>query len=319
MRSRFDQSSEAAYAYYGGMLNAGYVTGFARKKEAGKFVVQQTNDSKIALPVYVEGKGVSLPKDTDPVKVIGRFIGSKTESGHRIVNFRAITLDRPSIRELPNRLAWEKPLPNPETDSFKPFFDPHDDEEVGSIFAKGEKRNGRPCVNVARLAGFVESFAYKPQSSPGKRDDCLLVALRQTENPDECIPIRIYGRFADGLRKTLQIALPIMLEGFYRVKRENHGTAEAPVWVFIPYIHCSNIKVATPDDIKVRPAWWQEMADRLLQTTRNRLAAAGHRLPEAEVATPKGKKAKAEAAPADAAASPAPAPVASEIREIKGL
>ena len=39
MRSRFDQGNESAYAFYGGMLNAGYITGFARRTEGKSFVV----------------------------------------------------------------------------------------------------------------------------------------------------------------------------------------------------------------------------------------------------------------------------------------
>jgi hypothetical protein len=209
-----------------------------------------------------------------PVKGIGRFVGHRTEAGDRLVYFKALTLDRPSIRELPNRLAWEKPLINGESmDNFKPFFDPKDDEEVSSPFYKGEKRNGRPCLNVARVAGFIESYAYK-KAEAGQRDDCLYIALRQTNDPEESLPIRVYGRFAEAFRKQIQVALPIFIEGFYRVKRENRGTPEAPDWVVLPYIHCSNIKVATPSDIKVRPEWWGEMKDRLLKTSRDRIAIA---------------------------------------------
>jgi hypothetical protein len=304
MRSRFDESNESAYAYYGGFLNAGYITGFARRTEGKNFVVQQTNDPQLSLPVDVEDKKLSSPQDTMPVKVIGRFVGERLESGERVVHFKTITLDRPSIRELPNRLAWEKPIFGAQpVDKFKPFFDPKDDEEViSSIFYKGEKRNGRPCLNVARIAGFIESFAYK-QASPGERDDCLYIALRQTANPDESLPIRVYGRFADAFRKQIQVALPIFIEGFYRVKRENKGTAEAPIMVLTPYIHCSNIKVATPSDIKVRPAWWVEMKDRLIKTTKDRVAIA------------QAKKSQAPAQPASAA-KPRPA-IASEQSSLK--
>lgn len=278
MRSRFDTGSEAGYAFYGGMLNAGYMTGFARRIEGDdqSFVIQQTNDPRISLPVFVEERNVSLPKDTMPTKVIGRFIGEKTVDGYRIVRFKAITLDRPSLRELPNRLAWEKPLIDNINDSFKPFFDPNDDEEVSnSIFRKSDKKSGRPCVNVARLAGYVESFAYEKPSEPSKRDDCLYIALRQTANPDESIPIRVYGRFAVSLKAQLHIALPIFIEGFYRVKRENHGTPEAPDYRLVPYIFTSTIKVATPADIKVRPAWWSGMLDRTVRMSRERMAKNG--------------------------------------------
>jgi len=275
MKSRFDESPEAGYAFYGGMLNAGYITGFARRAEGRNFVVQQTNEPTVALPVEVDAKNVTVPQDTMPVKVVGRFLGRRLESGHRIVAFRAIMLDRPSIRELPNRLAWEKPVFTEKSkDNFQPFFNPEDTENVSSPFYKGDKKHGRPCLNVARLAGFVESFAFK-EASGGERDDCVFIALRQTENPDESIPIRVYGRFADAFRQKLQIGLPIFLEGFYRVKRENHGTSEAPNIVYLPYIHCSTVKVATQTDIKVQPAWWNDMLDRLLRTTRERMAAAG--------------------------------------------
>jgi hypothetical protein len=274
MRSRFDEGSEASYAYYGGMLNAGYITGFTRKGAERTFYVQQINDKKVALPVEVQEKNIPLPKDTMPVKVVGRFIGTRLESGERTLHFRALTLDRPSIRELPNRLAWEKPNVNGEEgDKFEPFFDPQDNDEVSSPFYKGEKRNGRPCLNVARVAGFVESYAFVA-GKEHQKNDCLYIALRQTSNPDESLPIRVYGRFTESLKQKLQIALPIFIEGFYRVKMENKGTVEAPNWTAISYIHCSNIKVATQEDIKVRPAWWNEMKDRLLRISKERIAAS---------------------------------------------
>lgn len=275
MRSRFDEGSESGYAYHGGMLNAGYITGFTRRTEGKTFLVQQTNDAKLGLPVYVEDRHVSSPQDTMPIKVVGRFLAS-LEDGERVLRFRAITLDRPSIRELPNRLAWEKTSPTGVmSESFKPFFDPQDNEEVSSPFYKGEKRNGRPCLNVARLAGFVESYAFKSGGGGNTNSDCLYIALRQTENPDESLPIRVYGRFNEAFKKQIQVALPIFIEGFYRVKKENKGTEEEPNWQSVPYIHCSNIKVATPLEIKVRPPWWNDMKDRLLNASKDRKAAAG--------------------------------------------
>ena len=201
------------------------------------------------------------------------FYWKRLESGERILDFRAITLDRPSIRELPNRLAWEKTIvPGDSMNGWKPFFDPLDAEEV-SPFYKGEKRNGRPCLNVARVAGFIESFAYKPATG-NEKNDCLYIALRQTENPDESLPIRLYGRFTEAYKKQIQISLPIFIEGFYRVKKENRGTAENPILTPVPYIFCSKIKVATPEEIKVRPEWWLGMKDRLLRMSKDRIAAS---------------------------------------------
>jgi hypothetical protein len=275
MRSRFDESNEAAYGYLGGMLNAGYISGFVRRREGNTFGVQQTNNVELALPVTVEERGISIPRETMPVKVIGRFLGQRLENGERILRFRALTLDRPSIREMPNRLAWEKPVPDgAKADEFKPFFDPDDDEEVSSPFYKGEKRNGRPCLNVARVAGFIEAYAYGQDKEGNVEKDCLVIALRQTKNPDESLPVRVYGRFTESFKQKIQIALPVFIEGFYRVRLINRGTAKEPQFEYYPYLHCHNIKVATPDDIKVKPEWWGEMKDRLMREVRERTQAA---------------------------------------------
>lgn len=275
MRSRFDPSTEASYAYLGGMRNACYITGFVRRRAGNDFTVQQTNNVELALPVYVDERGISIPHETMPVKVIGRLLGQRLENGERVLRCRAITLDRPSIREMPNRLAWEKPLPEgAKVEDFKPFFDPNDTEEVTSPFYKGEKKNGRPCLNVVRVAGFVEAFAYGRDKEGNVEKDCLMLALRQTKDPDESLPVRVYGRFTESFKQQVQIALPLFIEGFYRVRLVKRGTGADQKLEYYPYVHCHNLKVATPEDIKVRPEWWVEMKDRLIREVRERTQAA---------------------------------------------
>lgn len=132
------------------------------------------------------------------------------------------------------------------------------------------------------LAGFIESYGMARDKDGAVQHDCLLLAIRQTPDPDSAIPVRVYGRFSEAFLKTIQIAMPVLIEGRYMVKVLNEETEELnekggkiiKVTGTLPYIHCANIKQATPDEIKVRPPWWAEMKDRLLKERRERAELA---------------------------------------------
>ncbi len=268
MRSRMDSSTEAGYGYVAGCLNTGYIAGFLRRRQVSAkgatFAVQQSNNVEHGLPVEVTERA-SIPPERDPIKVIGHFYGERLPSGERIAKFKAITLDRPSLREMPNHAAWFNDSAPEGTeaaaDDFQPFFDPSDDEEVSSIFYKGDKKRGRPCLNVARLAGFIDAYGFARRADGSLNRSCLVIALRQTKNADEAIPIRLYGRFTEAFMKNISVAKPVFVEGFYRVRFAVTGTKEdgSEIREALPYIWCNNIKVATPREIVVQPDWWREL------------------------------------------------------------
>ena len=268
MFSRMQQSTEAAYGFVGGCLNAVYIAGFLRHRQTTEngatFVVQQTNNVAHALPVVVKGR-FALPAEKDPVKVIGRLVGERRADGERIVRVEALQIDRPSLREMPNHAAWHSDMPpeggSQEQDDFRPFFDPNDNEEIRSIFYQGEKSRGRPCLNVVRAAGFIEAYGFARKPDGTLNRGCIVIALRQLKDPNTSLPIRLYGRFAEAFLKNLAVGKPIFIEGFYRVRYAVTGqdASGAEVREPLPYIWCQNIKVATRSEIQVEPDWWKEL------------------------------------------------------------
>ena len=262
------QTTEAGYGFVGGCLNAVYVAGFLRSRETNDngstFVVQQTNNVAHGLPIVVKGR-FSLPSEKDPVKVIGHLVGQRRPDGERVVTVEALQIDRPSLREMPNHAAWhsdnapEKTLQD--SDDFRPFFDPNDNEEIRSIFYSGSKMRGRPCLNVVRVAGFIDAFGFARKPDGTLNKGCIVIALRQLKDPNTALPIRLYGRFAEAFLKNITVGKPVFIEGFYRVRyAEIKGADEGNVTREpLPYIWCQNIKVATRGEIQVEPDWWKEL------------------------------------------------------------
>ena len=271
MLSRMQQSTESAHGFVGGCLNAAYIAGFLRNREqdenGARFVVQQTNNVVHALPVVVKGR-FSLPAEKDPVKVIGHLVGHHRPDGERVVTVEALQIDRPSLREMPNHAAWQRDTPpegSPQaSDDFRPFFDPNDNEEIRSIFYGGATMRGRPCLNVVRVAGFIDAFGFARKPDGTLNKGCIVIALRQLRDPNTALPVRLYGRFAEAFLKNLTVGKPIFVEGFYRVRyaETSNGDNGSGNREPLPYIWCQNIKVATRGEIQVEPDWWKELLEK---------------------------------------------------------
>lgn len=306
MLSRTEAHQESEYAFKGEFLNAVYLAGFARRrKDLGNkaFALQQTNNVSVALPVNLKESWARPPQDTDATSVIGHLSGKLLPNGERIAICEAIMLDVPSIRDMPNQAAWEKKVPEGgEVDTFKPFFSPDDKEDVySSVFFKSGKPTGRSCKNVVRIAGFVEAYNMSKTSQGGVQRDCLLIALRQTRDPNKSIPVRLYGRFSEAFRNEITVGRPIFIEGQYRVRlvkrptkqegtdetmaagegeeirAREAGKVDADAGFTLeryPYVHCSNIKLADRRMIKSDPDWWNDMKVRFIAERRDRAKQA---------------------------------------------
>lgn len=282
MLPRMQQSTEAAYGFVGGCLNAGYIAGFLRKRETNEkgttFVVQQTNNLAHALPVVVKGR-FSIPSEKDPVKVIGRLVGQHRADGERVVVMEALQVDRPSVREMPNHAAWHRdsaPSDSPQAaDDFRPFFDPSDNEEIRSMFYAGKNERGRACLNVVRVAGFIDAYGFARKADGTVNRGCIVIALRQLKDPSSALAVRLYGRFAEAFLKNITVGKPIFIEGFYRVRYAETGKTEGGVIVRepLPYIWCQNIKVATRSEIQVEPDWWKELLAKRMAEMKERAGA----------------------------------------------
>lgn len=236
------------YAYVGGMYNGAWLTGYVRSMSETGFLLQQNNNLNLALPITLTD-GEKLPgrtRETSPLHVICRVEGVfDPETKERTVRMRALGFEQPSILNLPAEAAWNAVLkPGVPTDSFRP------------VSGGAGKLNANS--NIVKVAGLIES-AFLTQD---KTDPTLIILLRQTENLDKGIPIRVYGKHAPALAGQLRRGTPVLIEGRYQVKvvplDDEPVNGIVPVKK-LPYIHASNIKVATPDDITIVPNWAEEM------------------------------------------------------------
>ena len=261
-----------AYAYVGRMRNVAWVAGYARhiQMEAGRVLgmeVQQVNNINLALPVTFgpEARLQSGFQETFPIKITAHVFGRRLENGERVAELRAIDAETPTLLDLPGMTVWEKVRPKgAPVDDFRPIG------REDSPDSKGQ--------NAVRLAGFVYGAAMAKDADGRDQKDCLIILLRQHEDPDKSIPVRVYGRYAATYMKKVQPGMPITILGEYRVRVKKIREAESDDGVDevirYPYIHASHARVADPKEILSVPPWALQQLDRLreLRSGRSRVA-----------------------------------------------
>jgi len=252
-----------SYSYVGAMRNVAWIAGYARhiKLDAGRvqsMEVQQVNNTNLALPVDFgpEARLQSGFQETFPIKITAHVFGRRLESGERIAELRAIDAETPTLLDLPGMTVWDKALPKgAPVDDFKPIG------REDSPDAKGQ--------NAVRLAGFVYAASFAKDVDGRDQKDCLIILLRQHEDPEKCIPVRVYGRYAVHYMKRVQQGMPITILGEYRVRVKKVKDADSADGVDIveryPYIHASHVRVADPKEIRSVPQWALEQIERLKQ------------------------------------------------------
>jgi hypothetical protein len=142
-------------------------------------------------------------------------------------------------------------------------------EDRASSFDWRVMQMNRNAANHVRLAGFVQAKSLeRNRASPDGKplNDRLVVLLRQTEDPDKCIPIRWYQRNLEPLANTLVRGMPIVVAGEFRldvkaVSAPDPETGIAPVSK-VPYIHAKDIPGPVQPDsglIRIIPYWADEL------------------------------------------------------------
>lgn len=141
--------------------------------------------------------------------------------------------------------------------------------------------------NYISVAGFVDSKAWVPATEHRKEYGLLMV--RQHEDPERNIPVRIIGKMARPYFKEAREGRPILVEGSARRKVIPDDTDETKVKSRHCYIEATRISAAAAgqDIILPAPAWWSEIRDRLLA----RQAEAKARKAQAEAARPNEEEA----------------------------
>ena len=252
------------YAYRAGMLNTSWIAGVARFIKAREGYVQQSNNLNQMIRFEMED-GDTMPnwvKDGVNIKVISR-VHSANVDGEPIVVLKALAFETPSIYDMPPREAWGRGVREGiPTDAVRPdAFRPDDEQpKMGGLRIAD-------AGNMVKVAGFVSSFFVEPAGVPkaegGFTQGCLILTIRQTKEKDDLIPVRCYGGKAESLARRLDVGVPLKIEGKLRVRLKNTGApadseGTLPVNKY-PYIHVSNLGVASRADIKEEPEWAKQM------------------------------------------------------------
>lgn len=303
MLSSEARRSPEGYRYVGGMLNIAYLTGFVRNPTENGFMLQQTNNLELAVPVSVSPGG-RLPREFSPVTVLCHLYGQQRDSGERVLDLRAIDVKAPSTRSMPTWLAWNSSIPDhAKTDEFRPFGNngelkgmiadqlgggKEDEEDI--VRAIIDATNGRldtrlgDNANVVMLSGLIEAAAIEKANE--HQNAYLGILIRQHKDPTKCIPVRLYSRQLAQHLKSISVGLPVKIVGQARTKIVTSEDGNTIVDKII-YVRCHELKVAERGiDIRIIPDWWQEMKERIMATRKQppleAPAAGGNAIEEVE-------------------------------------
>ena len=140
--------------------------------------------------------------------------------------------------------------------------------------------------NYISIAGFVDSKAWIPATE--HRREYALLMVRQHEDQEQNIPVRVVGKMAKAYYRKTAEGSPVLIEGSAR--RKVIPNDEGEIVSRHTYIETTRISPAQADQdiLTPLPGWWLTIRDRLV-------ARAAERKAQRE----KQEKAKAEAAALD--------------------
>lgn len=125
----------------------------------------------------------------------------------------------------------------------------------------------RQAANVVRVAGIVDGAFMAIDTNGREQNDTLVVLLRQNTDSDRSIPVRVYNRHARKIHDLVRIGTPVLVLGSYRQRVKVVSKADTPggadIVNCLPYVHTNHIRVATAEDIKIVPAWAEELARKM--------------------------------------------------------
>lgn len=285
------------FRYVNGMLNVSYLTGFVRNPQEWGFYLQQTNNIDSMIPVRVKAN-MRVPADKTPVTVLAHIFGERNAQGVPNVVARAYDIQKPSVRSMPALTAWVRGGgKESDAEDFRPFvtgagIKPKLTDEAAQHVESGESftddeqimrdiieaTRGRldtrlgDNANVVQIAGFVDSMMWV-EPNEFQSNGYGAIMLRQHEDTDKNIPVRLYSPAAKTIMKNVTVGLPISVAGQIRMKvipdDKNPGEKIANMHVRIADVY----RVERDKDIKETPDWWASMRDRLKEEFQTRAAA----------------------------------------------
>lgn len=281
-----------SYQFSNQMVNVGWVAGWLeRTADRRSLIVHQGSRKEFGIPIQIKEGETIRPgyKDGSPIKVTCRITGHfNREKGERIVVLRALDMDNPTVLDMQPyerrgggggrgngngggngadheaaQHAHEATEPAAEGSKLvKPKTVPH-----RVLLPNGIKAKLSGSANFFRVAGYVGGVAVEPgklreDGRPG--EPCLIILLRQDDNPDNAIPIRCYNRLAEAIADKLPIGIPIIInDGEVKIRvvptGEPAGADGVEPYFQYPYIKARVPKIASQDHILTQPKWAEEM------------------------------------------------------------
>ena len=259
-------SNQKMFIYRSGMLNICYESGMCYKPvpSEGRGELLQSNNVNQALPWEIRKGDVwpALAEHGANIKVTGRMSGYLNDDGAYSIKLTALRVSAPDITELPPQDAFRSLLKPgiPQTEilpkSFGPEAQPDEDAPRARISYQGNK---------VMLAGFVTAFKATgaKQIEEGRvTQPQIEVLIRQTEDPNDLIPVIVRGMRVKAYARELLPGMPIFVEArlyWLIVKTGNvleNGHDEVKRRLVILSDNLSSI---SPSHIRVKPDWAIEL------------------------------------------------------------
>ncbi|MGC9207435.1 hypothetical protein [Acidithiobacillus sp.] len=267
----------ASYGHENGMLNVGWISGFARhfKRDGANLsgFIQQTNDTKRMIPVGQlerHRRTFGIISNEEAVKIVGRIHARPItwNNGRRDITEQSAFLDpleisSPSIVEMPSALTWHTPIKNRkeeniEQDDFQPFS--------GDVYGDGRLREAANNVVIAGIVDGIRTLRGEGQNTMAGVE----ILVRQSASREEAIPVRMMNsKLARIIRDELRMGRPIMIQGKLRVrdlKIIDDDGIETPTGQQVGYVWCRSILNARRGkDIIAIPGWVKEITERYMR------------------------------------------------------
>lgn len=268
MLSREQRNHVDMYALRNGMRNIAYISGIARNVTARSGFIQQTRNLNQLIPFELDGSD-TMPgwiREGAVIKIIARVNGhvlkrsgepdAKGGGLQREMALKVMKFEVPSVLEMPPEAAWAMSVPKgaPSSDETP------EEGKHGLPFSKGS--------NLVEIAGFVSGVLLRKAGVPGpdgkRPSGCLLLNIQQTKNPDEAIPVRVYGKLTEAIESKIKLGSPVYIQsGEARIDVKETGVileggiAEVTK---VLYVKSQGLFIATRDHIMQQPQWAIELA-----------------------------------------------------------
>lgn len=211
MLSQEQRSSRRTYRFRNGMTNLGTLIGYAKELTHRGGLMVQTQNKNHGLP-FVLGQHDSMPKsvkENGVTKILGRIEGRRHEvTGDPTLVFRVLGFDNPRVIEMPPHDVWFKKKPDvapssevqPTAAQFAPKFDQAEAKYNSVEFW------GYISAIRQRKAGVVQDDGRQVKA-------CIYLLIQQSADPNDAIPVRIYGNAVGSEMRAISIGMPVKIRG----------------------------------------------------------------------------------------------------------